>query len=231
MEFFTDWNDDNYQQKLWEFISKSQQSEQVFKEGDRRELDKAYQIIKNIKLEAIMDCLKKHEIKDKLDSSEIPQFSTFEDGAQRVSELLEFEPSGMGYVKLGYQLKKPDNDSASRKYGENHSKLARSLGLAEISKTRPAVVTPTAWGRYLVSYSISDKEMLLKNMLCREAIVQKIMKEAELKDVEYCNVVNELSITTQVRRRSNIKEIMEYILTESSYEYLLSRIKWTVGDK
>ena len=43
---------------------------------------------------------------------------------------------------------------------------------------------------------------------------------------KYSAEVSCLSESTQVRRRSNVKQLLEYILTNTDYEDLLDNIQW-----
>ena len=117
---------------------------------------------------------------------------------------------------------------ARMKYGENHSKLAEVMSLVEIRPTRPAIVKNTALGKYLAYIPIQDKENVLKKLLLRNVVIQRIIRDAMQNQASYKNIAVNLKKSTAYRRRTSIKYLIEFILQGTSFEYLVSQIDWQV---
>jgi hypothetical protein len=165
---------------------------------------------------------------ESLTTADIPCFSSFENGASRLNELLEFSPEGATFEEIGYQLMNSVKSGARVKYGENHSKLAAMMSLVIISNTRPIVVKPTPWGSFLTRYSFAEKADILKKLLLRDVCVKSILSKAFIGPVNYRDVVSFLSPSTMIRRCTNVKKLIEFILIDSEREIYLSNINWEV---
>jgi hypothetical protein len=124
----------------------------------------------------------------------------------------------MNSVKLGAKVK----------YGENHSKLAAMMSLVNILNTRPVVVKPTRWGSFLTRYAFTEKSDVLKKLLLRDVCVKSILSKAFAGPVNYRDIVSFLSPSTMIRRRSNVKKLLEFIINDSEREIYLSNINWEV---
>lgn len=210
-----------------DFLRSTEESLTPLLKGGAFELTTVFNTISKVQLEDILNVLKTEEFAHELTPSDIPCFSNFDMGAHRLNELLMFEPGGLSFSDAGYQLMNSIQDGARKKYGENHSKLAAIMSLVNISYThRTALVTATPWGQYLTNYSLSQKRDVLQKLLLRDPCIQTIVKTALLGPADYRNVVYFLAKTTAIRRRSNVKYLVEYVLTGGDYEYVLARINW-----
>ena len=195
--------------------------------GNDTELSTAFDALSLVPIEEILNVIKTEPITGTLTPADVPCFSTFEMGAHRLNELLVFEPEGLSFSDAGYQLMNSIQDGARKKYGENHSKLATIMSLVRVSYAhRTALVTPTAWGQYLTKYELDQKRDILQKLLLRDLCVRTIVKEALDGPANYRNIVAFLARSTAVRRRSNVKYLVEYALTGTDYEYVLARINW-----
>ena len=114
------------------------------------------------------------------------------------------------------------------KYGENHSKLAAMMSLVTISSNRPAIVRATRWGTYLTRYDWRSKEEVLRKLLLRDLCVKTVVKSALIGPTTYRDVVKVLSTSTAIRRRTNVRCLVEFVLSGTDREEVLSRIDWEV---
>ena len=119
-------------------------------------------------------------------------------------------------------------EAAQKKYGENQSKLAALMSLVELSNTRPIVVKETAWGSFLTRYDYSEKKDVLKKLLLRDPCVQNIICRAFSGSVQYDDVVSFLKKSTKIRRRTNVRYLVSFILQDTDREIALSNIDWDV---
>ena len=210
------------------FLKSSEQSISPLLTGTDQELEIAFKMLDSIPIERFFKVIQAMGAERELTPADIPCFSNFENGACRLNELLEFESNGLTFTDAGYQLMNSVNPGARTKYGENHSKLAASMSLVTISPTRPAIVQPTNWGKYLVQYNMQHKENVLKKLLLRDICVRAIVKSALIGAVSYVDVVNALSTSTAIRRRTNVKCLVEYVLSGTDCKEVLSRIDWGI---
>lgn len=209
------------------FIRSDEETLRPLRIGNETELVAAFDAISLVPIEEILNVIKTEPISGALTPADVPCFSTFDMGAHRLNELLMFEPEGLSFSDAGYQLMNSIQDGARKKYGENHSKLATIMSLVQISyEHRTALVTPTAWGQYLTKYELEQKRNILQKLLLRDLCVRTIVKEALNGPANYRNIVSFLARSTAVRRRSNVKCLVEYALTGTDYEYVLARINW-----
>lgn len=213
---------------LISFIRAATESVQPLLEGSNAELATAFSILKQIPIEEFLAVVQNEEITRELTPADVPCFSTLENGASRLNELLEFEPDGLTFADAGYQLMNSVKPGAQVKYGENHSKLAAMMTLVTISSNRPAIVRATRWGTYLTRYDWRSKEGILRKLLLRDLCVKTIVKSALIGPTTYRDVVKALSPSTAIRRRTNVKCLIEFVLSGTDHEEVLSRIDWEV---
>ena len=213
---------------LFQFICGAEESLQPFLTGNDEELSTAFSLLKQIPIEDFLDAVQYAETPRELSPAEVPCFSSLEHGASRLNELLVFEPDGFTFSDAGYQLMNSVTTGARVKYGENHSKLAAMMTLVTIASSRPAVVKDTRWGAYLTRYDWPSKEEVLRKLLLRDICVKTIVKSALEGATAYRTVVRSLSFSTALRRRTNVKCLVEFVLSRTNREEVLSRIDWEV---
>lgn len=233
MGFFSDWKTKNQEglsttDYIVNFIISDDYSLSSFENANDIELESAYEILSNVRLCVFLEELSKLQNVPKLTAADVPCFSTMENGASRLNELLVFSPDGLTFSEIGYQLMNSVTEAAQKKYGENQSKLAAMMGLVTLSNTRPIVVKPTSWGNYLTHYSFSEKKDVLKKLLLRDPCIQNMLFGVLRGFVKYKEVVSFLKPSTQIRRRTNVRCLVNFILEGSEYEILLSNIDWEV---
>lgn len=233
MGFYIDWkakmqSGESVYKFVDEFIKSYHPSVESLKIDDEAELEAAYYVLHETALSVFIDVLKELKELPGLSPQDVPCFSNMENGASRLNELLSFAPNGLTFSEAGYQLMDSIEAAAQKKYGENQSKLAAIMSLVELSNTRPIVVRPTAWGNYLTRYSFSEKKPVLKKLLLRDACVQNILCCALHGPVSYRDIVAFLSDSTKKRRRTNVKYLINFILSDTEYEISMSNIDWEV---
>ena len=213
---------------LISFIRGTTESVQPLLEGSDTELATAFSVLKQIPIGDFLSVVQQEEIPRELIPADVPCFSTLENGASRLNELLEFEPDGLTFADAGYQLMNSVKPGARVKYGENHSKLAAMMSLVTISSNRPAIVRATRWGTYLTRYDWRSKEEVLSKLLLRDLCVKTVVKSALIGPTTYRDVVKVLSTSTAIRRRTNVRCLVEFVLFGTDREEVLSRIDWEV---
>lgn len=213
---------------LISFIRGTTESVQPLLEGSDTELATAFSVLKQIPIGDFLSVVQQEEIPRELIPADVPCFSTLENGASRLNELLEFEPDGLTFADAGYQLMNSVKPGARVKYGENHSKLAAMMSLVTISSNRPAIVRATRWGTYLTRYDWRSKEEVLRKLLLRDLCVKTVVKSALIGPTTYRDVVKVLSTSTAIRRRTNVRCLVEFVLSGTDREEVLSRIDWEV---
>lgn len=231
MSFYAEWlnsniNNDNCNGYVSQFLKKAPDTIERLHYGGNDELTAAFEVLSRTEIHAFLEILLTLQLDKALTASEIPQYSSFEDGVNRVPELLEFYPEGESFTDLGHQIICATNEAANRKYGENHSRLAESLDLVFVSESKPRNSKNTNWGHYLVQYRIEQKEPVLKKMLLREYFLQIIIQKAFHGNVSYFDLTSFLATSTAIRRRSNTKHLIEYILKDTDCECYLENINW-----
>lgn len=231
MGFYLEWkrkldSELNDQQFICDYIDKTEESRITLENGNTEDIAIAINVIKNIPIKRFFSYIEQKDYSRDAEPAEVPQFSNFEDGANRLVELLEFSPEGLTFENVGYQLMKSDKVGARVKYGENHSKLASVMSLVTIRKTSPRVVINTSLGQALVGFQMEEKKDLLRKLVLREYLVGKIINNAKKDITNYREMVCRLSDSTALRRRSNVKFLVEYALAGTENEYILKNINW-----
>ncbi len=231
MSFYDEWvnnmNLDTGKRYLELFLKATPESIEVFHDGTKSELEMAISVINSIAIERYVEVIDGITYTNPIMADQVPQFSDFYKGIYRVPELLEFSPQGMSFEELGYQLVKSSTEWAAIKYGENHSKLASTMELVEIRK-RPSNVTSTALGKYLISFLPDEKNELLKRLAIRQYMAQKMIHDSADGIISYRKVVYNLSMATAIRRRNNVRIILDFILKGTKYGNRLNNINWQV---
>jgi hypothetical protein len=234
MTFYDKWiqskNTEQEKEYIRQFLEMSPESIKVLREGNEAELGAAISVITSVPMEKYFDIVDILEYKTEVNTSQVPQFSFFDAAAFRLPEILEFAPEGLSYKEIGYQLAKSPTAIAGTKYGENHSKLASMMELVEIN-CRPSNVVSTALGRYLIAFMKDEKKELLRRLILRQYIIRKLIHDTSIEPIQYKDVVIKLSEATAIRRRNNVRLLLELVLQGSEEEKRLGLIDWRVSEK
>jgi len=231
MSFYDEWygkltNEQYAESEIACFLRATDETIVPLLTADEAGLQTVFDVLSKTPTVCFFDALLNLEITRTLVPADVPCFSNFENGAARLNELLEFEPDGLTFSDAGYQLMNSVKEGARTKYGENHAKLAAMMSLVTISNTRPAIVTATPWGAFLTKYDLKQKTDVLRKLLLRDLCVMTIVKSALEGPTTYRDAVSKLSRSTALRRRTNVKCLVEFVLDGTDREEALSRIDW-----
>ena len=193
------------------------------------DLDSIVSIIKFL-ISIPMDEFIKNILKMKVsefNAENIVQFSNFKHAYDDLPSLLLYENRAMNYNEIGSRIMHSKGDFACKKYGENHSKLAKEMGFVALKRKGMVLVELTALGSVSASLSAEDKYKLSLRMLTRNILTRNIIILASTDMVSYEELTsNILSYSTMLRRKSNVKKVVELILADSSYIHIKNNIIW-----
>lgn len=164
----------------------------------------------------IINHIKKPE---KITAANIPQFSAFKDAIKNTIIHLNDYGKELTYDDLGCYFDTADNKVAKRKYGENHSKLATLLDLAIINKrNNKAYISESEFGKVFLQRSDREQTKILAKLMFRIPIVREIVLRAMEEKIEAKKYlkIEELSLKTQERRYSNLKEMLNFVIKNSN---------------
>jgi len=80
----------------------------------------------------------------------------------------------------------------------------------------------------LTGYEYDAKKDALKKLALRNPCVMTILRQAFIGYVNYVDVVHFLKPSTQRRRGTNVRYLVNFILKDSTRELVLSNIDWKV---
>ena len=115
---------------------------------------------------------------------------------------------------------------AQTKYGENHYKLAVQLGF--VTSEKPFIATDLGYAYYL-NADEEQRSEIKKRLALRIPIIQRALLTADVKQVNMSDLMCEyLSESTMLRRRSNVRELLNDIMDISKPEMQrrLNNIVW-----
>lgn len=182
--------------------------------------EKIIEILKVVSVDNIISIIEanKAEIPE-ITTANIPQFSNI----NSIDDVLNIVESSdqITFELIGYYINKNTSKGAQIKYGENHYKVAAAIGLTSFKK--PFHVT--ALGKRYMSLSSEDKIIIRNKLFLLVPIVQKIIIDAKYKIVHPVDILRlYLSESTSIRRRSNVRTMVESVYKDASIE-LLPKIK------
>lgn len=160
-------------------------------------------------------------------SNNIPQFSTADEIFSVLRVVIDSGIEDLSYEKIGYYLcDKGAKVGAQVKYGENHYKLAAQLGLVTFAKP----FTPTDIGlAYYLTESAIKRQAIKKHLALRIPIIQQALLLADESTVNMGEFMRRyLSQSTMLRRRSNVRELLQYIMdvADVPMQHRLNNIVW-----
>ncbi len=176
-------------------------------------------ILEELKLysvQEIIDIIKTNFEEYPISSSDIPQFSDLDAAVYKTPYLtVASRESDIGFIQMGYMLlRSPKKDEAYRKYGENQAKTAAQIGLCVVHRSK---VNPSYFGVAFQRLHKDEQKELMPKLLLYIPIVQNFF--AMDKDVERLQTYfSLLSESTQVRRGSNIKTLINHVGQYIDYE-------------
>jgi len=164
-----------------------------------------------------------------LEACDVVQFSDFEDCTKNICrEIKDAGDKGYKFIDIGKLLLndgKIRKDGAYIKYGENHAKTAKELGLlTSLSNT----YFLSCFGYIFNDISTQDQEKLICRLILRNKLIKRLIYRCQTADVVlYDDEVSFLSLSTINRRKPNIIKLISIIIrnSDSCIIDLVSKIK------
>lgn len=174
----------------------------------------------NIPIESIIEHIK-HMKRQPIYSFDVFQFSDFENATKNLCAKIKCTDNpGLNFVEVGKILLDDGlvrKDDAFRKYGENHIKTAELIGLAFKCEGK-YYLSPI--GCVFNDLSETEKNKLLTRLILRNKLISQSLLIA-LNDVLYMqSFLYELSESTYIRRKPNIKHVIEILNSSSEYDFV-----------
>lgn len=210
---------------LIDFMRKTDFSDEIFLNGTHDELLLAISILLSTSIDSFIE-LVDGEYTD-LTPDSIVQFSTFEHALFSINKLIHFHDGGMSFSELGKEIMNSKQEGACKKYGENHSKLAAVMSLVKLERDGSFIVNNTSLGDFSISMEKEDKIALAKRLLLRNSFILRIISDAKNGNCDYMELASHyLSESTALRRKGNVRFLVNLILEGTDYQYLLKNIVW-----
>lgn len=180
-------------------------------------IDKLINVLKEVSIETIIDIIEANrEQIAEITAANIPQFSSI----SSIDGVLDYVNSAdaVTFELIGYYINKEAKKGAQTKYGENHYKTAASIGLTTLEK--PFRITML--GKKYMNLPAEEKIALRNKLFLLVPIVQTIIIEAKYKMVQPMNILKlYLSESTSVRRRSNVRAMVEYVYKDAETAFII----------
>ena len=154
-----------------------------------------------------------------LESKDVLQFSSLDDFTSNICACLKEEgDEGFGFLEIGKFLENDGiirKDGAYLKYGENHSKTACEIGLLFCLSGKYFL---SCLGYIFNDLKDVDKDELLARLFLRNKLIKRLIYRWKINgSASYNNEVGFLSESTKLRRKSNVKKIVEFIGSSSNH--------------
>ena len=163
-----------------------------------------------------------------LEASDVFQFSNLEDCTSNLCKVIKsFGDKGYTVLEIGKLLENDGilrKDGAYTKYGENQSKTGCQLGLLNNISNKFFL---SCIGNVFNELSEDDKNKLLRRLMLRNKLVQRLLyKASKTGNANYNFETGFLSESTRLRRKSNVRMVIEYICStnETDLTGLLCKI-------
>ena len=241
MNFYHEWNENlNEMSYMIKFLSKVDESREVFRTGTEIEVKFACDVLRKIRMESYLEAIKLIDTNRQPKTDEIPQCGTLEKAICEVPQALAFAPNGLICEELGLKLGAENHGDAPRKSGEGNGKLADAMDIAirmklpaESKRGTKYGYKISALGKYLLRYDeLEDKMDVVSRLLIREYVMQVLFLKAADGYASYNDAVSSLkSPATRMRRRQNVRRIAYFIDSEvQDGPHYLEYIDWEVKD-
>lgn len=158
--------------------------------------------------------------REQVTSKDVFQFSDLSDATVVICEKIKAHNNpGVRYIDVGKILLddgKVRKDGAYTKYGENHVKTAEAMGLFfELSRT----YFLSCLGYVYCDLSDDDRQKLLTRLLLRNRLIIGMMQVSENGNVNAREFLYMLSDSTYLRRKSNIKAVLNILNSSDEYDF------------
>lgn len=159
-------------------------------------------------------------ISESIESSDIFQFSNLDDAIIKICEIFKAaNDPGLRYFEIGNLLL---NDGLERKkgafikYGENHAKTAELLSLLHnINNT----YFLSCIGYIFCDLDKEQQTKLLTRLVLRNKLIIRLLRASKNGKVNVREFLYMISDSTYIRRRSNIKSILNLLTRSDEYDF------------
>ncbi|QRN84664.1 hypothetical protein JR334_06620 [Clostridia bacterium] len=157
-----------------------------------------------------------------ISAKNIPQYSSI-NSIDDVIRIVESNP-GCNYQLIGYFFNKTGSKGAQTKYGENHYKTASLMHLT--TKHQPFSVSYI--GKEYIEFDDDVRKEIRTKLFLLIPIIQKSVIDARYHEVNMMGILrNYLSESTAIRRRPNVRTMLEYVCKSiDSEEIIETHLKW-----
>lgn len=157
-----------------------------------------------------------------IEAKDVFQFSSINDATFRMcEEVFEYGNPGLTHIEAGKLLLNDGMDrknGALTKYGENHVKTARDLGLM-YDVTGSYFLS--CIGQVINELPEYKRNKLLVRLTLRNKLVRRLIKTAQDGEVHARVVMDMLSDSTYTRRKPNVKQILSILENSDEYDFSL----------
>ena len=154
-------------------------------------------------------------------AADVFQFSDFDNATKNLcSKINCTENAGLNFLEIGKLLQNDGvvrKDGAYTKYGENHIKMAEAIGLA-FKNERIYYLSPL--GCVFNNLSEEDKNKLLIRLILRNKLISQLILVASKGELGLEAFLYDLSESTYLRRKSNIKYVFEILNSSVEYDFV-----------
>ncbi len=153
-------------------------------------------------------------------AADVFQFSDIEDATINVCKAVCQHNCGYSIQEIGALLLDDGthrSTTALNKYGENHIKTAESFGLAFRVNRRQYFLTST--GMVFCDLTEHQRKKLLIRLILRNKLMLQLILVAQNGPFELDAFLYDLSRTTYLRRRTNIKRIITLLQESTEYDF------------
>lgn len=180
-------------------------------------------------IENFIEFIKSKKLDETIKVEDIFQFSSFEDATDNFcAKVREIDNPGLTHLQIGKLLQDDGIDrktGAYVKYGENHAKFAKQIGLAfELCKSYYL----SGIGYIYCDLPVNQKKELLYRLILRSNLVLNIYRTSLIGPVDLRQLLYMLADSTYLRRKSNIKKVINFLLSSNEIELLnfIEKIKY-----
>lgn len=175
----------------------------------------------NIPLSCFVDYIVQNCKREPIMAADVFQFSDIQDATTNICRAICSQGNtGLCFQDIGQILL---NDSTARsqtafnKYGENHIKTAEALGLAFRTGKRQFYLSSTGLCFCKLSNDLRNK--LLTRLVLRNKLIAQLVLAAANGPFDLEAFLYDLSKSTYLRRRTNIKYIISMLLDSPEYDF------------
>ena len=210
-----------------EYLNSSEKSRKTLISGTDDEVINAIELLASIPLDDFIFNIRKLKVYD-IESQDIIQFSNYNHAIIDLLNVLLAKNDGLTFDEIGYRLMGAKTGLAQKKYGENHAKLALTCDFVSLNKQIAYIVNLTSLGKNIVRFDEKyirnvALRLIIRNHFILNALV--LLLSGEKYDYKKsCSGI--LSEKTMIRRRSNVKYVINEILNNSTYYELTNSIVW-----